>query len=124
MFPYICKVKKKQAIFNFSLMIVVLFSMLFQSFHSYKHLSKELSQEICHHKYSLHKTEFTHQHNGFDHCFICEFTFSNYIPTEFSFFEFKLATIPTGYSYYYSSENSQYFKGSFFSLRAPPSNIV
>ncbi|MFI0492139.1 MAG: hypothetical protein ACH345_11650, partial [Flavobacterium sp.] len=90
--------KKKLILINFTLMIVVLFSILFQSFHSYEHLAKELSQEICHHKYNLHKTEFTHQHNNFEHCSICEFTFSNYIPTDFSLFEFKLATIPAGVS--------------------------
>lgn len=124
MFPYICIVKKKLILINFNLMIVVLFSILFQSFHSYQHLEKELSQEICHHKYHLHKTELTHQHNSFEHCSLCEFTFSNYIPTGFSTFEFKLAVFPTRISNYYFKENTKYFKGSFFSLRAPPSFIV
>jgi len=124
MFPYLCKVKKKLVQINFTLMIVVLFSILFQSFHSYEHLAKELSQEICHHKYKLHKTEFTHQHTSYERCSICEFTFSNYIPNDFSTFEFKLAAFPTSVSCYYFKENTQYFKGSFFSLRAPPSFIV
>ena len=124
MFPYICKVKKKQVLFNFSMMFVVLFSILLQSFHSYEHLSKQLSQDICHHKFNLHKTELTHQHNTFDHCYVCEFTFSNYIPSAFSLFEFKIVTIPIENSHYYSDESIQYFNGSFFSLRAPPPNIV
>lgn len=124
MFTYICKVKKKQALLSFSMMIVVLFSMLFQSFHSYEHLSKEFSQEIFYHKYDLHKTEFTHQHKAFDHCFVCEFTFSNFLPSVFSIFEFKFATNPIGYSYYYSNKNNEYFKGSLFLLRAPPLAFV
>ena len=124
MFTYICKVKKKQALFSFSMMIVVLFSMLFQSFHSYEHLSKEFSQEIFQHKYDLHKTEFTHQHKAFDHCFVCEFTFSTFLPSTFSTFEFNSATKKFGYSHYYSSKNNEYFKGSLFALRAPPTFIV
>ncbi len=120
MFPYICKVKKKLVLINFTLMIVVLFSILFQSIHSYEHLATEISQEICHHKNHLHKTEFTHQHNGFEHCSICEFTFSTSIPTHFPTFEFKIAAIPAGISNFYFKENTQYFNGSYFSLRAPP----
>ena len=124
MFLTFASMKKKQVIINFSLMLAVLFSMLFQSFHSYEHLSKQLSEEVCHHKYNLHKTEINHQHKGFDHCFLCEFTLSTFIATEISFFEYKSAIIFTANSLYYSNENAQFFKGSLFSLRAPPSFIV
>jgi len=117
-------VKKKQIILNFALMLVVLFSMLFQSFHSYTHLVKQLSQEICHHKYNLHKTQFTHHHNTLEHCFVCEFTFSSFIRTEISHFEFKNIIVPTGYSIFKSREITQFFKGSLFALRAPPIFIV
>lgn len=116
--------KKRQFIINFSLMIAVLFSMLFQSFHSYEHLSKKLSEKFCNHKYNLNKTEINHQHKGFDHCFLCEFTLSTFIATEISFFEYKSPILFTANYLYYSNENAQFFKGSLFSLRAPPSCIV
>jgi len=73
--------KKRIAIINFTLMIAVLFAMLLQSVHSFKHISKLFSEKECHHKYTG-KTEISHQHHPFDHCFACDFTFSSGIASE------------------------------------------
>ncbi len=124
MFPYICKVKKKLILINFTLMIVVLFSILFQSIHSYEHFSKELSQEICHHKYHLHKTEFSHQHNNFEHCFVCHFSVSSFVASDIHHYEFQKVSFSTGYFFFKSRQITQFFKGSLFALRAPPIFIV
>lgn len=104
-------------------MVAVLFSMLFQSFHSYGHLVKQLSQEICSHKYNSSK-EITHQHHNFDRCFVCDFTLSNFVSTEIYHFDFKQTNIPTGYTFLESRTIIQFFKGSLFALRAPPRFIV
>ena len=124
MFLTFVPMKKRQVIINFSLTIAVLFSILFQSFHSYEHLSKQLSEKVCHHKYNHHKTEINHQHKGFDHCFLCEFTLSSFIATDISVFEYKSVLFSSVNFLYFSNENIQFFKGSLFSLRAPPSFIV
>ena len=111
--------KRKFVIVNISLMVVVLFSMLLQSVHSYEHLVKLFSEKECHHHYSQ-KTEINHQHHPFDHCFVCEFTFGSYVST--SFFSLKeriTITISQHYSFLYKL-TSQFFKGSLFALRAPP----
>ena len=115
--------KKKFAILNYFLLLAVLFSMLFQSFHSYEHLAKQLSQEICSHKYNSSK-EITHQHHNFDHCFVCDFTLSSFISADISHFELNKINIPSGYSIFKSREITQFFKGSLFALRAPPVYIV
>ena len=115
--------KKKFVILNSFLMFAVLFAMLFQSVHSYEHIAKQLSEKNCLHKYTSSK-EITHQHHDFDHCFVCHFTVSSFVGSEISRFEFKKITIPSGYSFFKSKEITQFFKGSLFALRAPPSFIV
>jgi len=122
-FLYLQQMKKKFVLLNYFLMVAVLFSMLFQSFHSYEHLAKQLSQEVCNHKYNSSK-EITHQHHNYDRCFVCDFTLSSFVSTEIHHFEFKKINIPSGYSFYKSREITQFFKGSLFALRAPPIFIV
>jgi hypothetical protein len=115
--------KKKFVILNFFLVFAVLFSMLFQYVHSYQHLRKQLSEKECAHKYSSSQ-EITHQHHNFDNCFVCNFTVSTFISSGITVFGFKKIKFPTGYSFFNSKEITQFFKGSLFALRAPPSFIV
>jgi len=122
-FLHLHGMKKKQVIINLFLMMAVLFAMLFQSFHSYEHLAKQLSQKQCQHKYDLSKTEFTHHHNNFDHCFVCEFTFVNFIsPERISYYSYpNHGKIP----YFYAVQDAIIsFSGSLFALRGPPVSIV
>jgi hypothetical protein len=104
--------------------LAVLFAIVLQSAHSFSHLEKEFTTKECHHKYAKNKTELTHAHHNFDHCFVCEFTFSTSIRSDFPAFNFKKAQIPVSYSFFYSKEITQSFRGSLFALRAPPSFIV
>jgi hypothetical protein len=115
--------KKKFVIVNSFLVLAVLFAMLFQSVHSYEHLSQQLSEKKCQHKYTSSK-EITHQHHNFDHCIVCNFTISNFVTSDNSHFEFKKMIISSGYSFFKSREITQFFKGSLFALRAPPIFIV
>ncbi len=115
--------KKRFVIVNVILIVAVLFSMLFQSVHSYEHFEKQLSEKKCHHKPNL-SSEITHQHHGFEHCFVCEFTFSNFTTLKTNSFEFKNWNAHFSYSFFYSKQISQYFKGSLFQLRAHPYFIV
>ena len=111
--------KRKFVIVNLMLIVVVLFSMLLQSLHSFEHLVKLFSEKECHHHYSQ-KTEINHQHHPFDHCFVCEFTYGSYVLT--AFFSLKnriIVTLSQQYSFVYKL-TSPFFKGSLFALRAPP----
>jgi hypothetical protein len=115
--------KKRVVIFNALLVVAILFSMLFQSLHSYNHFAKQLSEKKCEHKL-ISSQEITHQHQGFEHCFLCEFTFSNYTLSKNIFFEFKKSLSNLQSSFLYSNKIIQYFKGSLISLRGPPLFIV
>jgi len=115
--------KKKFIILNSFLVFAVLFSMLFQYVHSYEHLAKQLSEKKCDHKYTSSQ-EITHQHHNFDHCFVCNFIISNFIYSNISYFEFKKIIIPSGSTFFKSREITQFFRGSLFALRAPPSFMV
>jgi hypothetical protein len=115
--------KKIFIIVNSFLTFAVLFSMLFQYVHSYEHLANQLSEKECSHKYNS-KQEITHQHHNFDDCFVCDFAFSNFTSSEIFRFEFKQITFPSGYTFFKTKEITQFFKGSLFALRAPPSFIV
>ncbi|WP_309614696.1 hypothetical protein [Flavobacterium sp.] len=116
--------KKRFLIVNSIMGLVVLLAILFQSFDAMSHLEKQFSEKHCYHNYHHHKTEITHAHDGFDHCFTCEFTFSSFVsPSKLTFTSQKVEVVTKYYSYY-SKEITQFFRGSLFALRAPPSFIV
>ncbi|MEO8233864.1 MAG: hypothetical protein ABI549_00490 [Flavobacterium sp.] len=115
--------KKKFIIINSLLAIVVLFSILFQSIHSYEHLVKQISEKHCHHKLTS-GSQITHQHHNLDHCFVCDFTLGAFVNSSISYFQFIKRPVSTGYSFIYSKEITNFFKGSLFALRAPPCFIV
>jgi hypothetical protein len=115
---------KKRVLISLFFGLAVLIAIVLQSVHTFNHLEQELTTKECHHKYAKNKTEFTHAHHNLDHCFVCEFTFSTSIKSDFYTFTFKKVEIPVSYSYFYSKEITQSFRGSLFALRAPPSFIV
>ncbi len=116
--------KKVSFIVNSVMGLMVLFAILLQSFDAMSHLEKQFSEKHCHHKYNHNKTEISHAHEGFDHCFACEFTFSNFVsPSKQAFITSKVQ-VPTQYSFYHSKEITQFFRGSLFALRAPPQFIA
>ena len=116
--------KNKISIISLSFAIIVMSAILLQSFHSFHHLEQFVTEKHCHHKYALNKTEIGHQHEGFDHCFVCEFALSNYTPTHFYSFDFRKTEVSTSYTFCYSKEITQSFRGALFALRAPPTVIV
>ncbi len=115
---------RKLLLTNALMGLVVLFTILFQSFDAIGHLREQFSEKHCHHNYNHHKTEINHAHEGFDHCFACEFAFSSHTSTAIKSFEFKKTDVQTFHTFFYSKEITQKFRGSLFSLRAPPSFIV
>jgi len=114
--------KKNKLIISLSLAIAVLFSILFQSIHTYEHLEKQLPQKQCHHKYSS-SSEITHQHHNFDHCNVCEFSFGSYIsPKQFSY---QLYSTYKQIPYFIGAKETVLsFSGSLYSLRGPPVNSL
>lgn len=111
--------KKRYVILNLSLMITVLFSILFQSLHSYEHIVKEFSEVKCEHSHDTGATQITHQHPNFDHCFTCEFAFGNFIAPEL--FSYELRIIHPEIPYFFASTEAAFaFSGSTYSLRGPP----
>lgn len=104
--------------------MAVLFALVLHSVHALGHLEKELTEKQCHHKHAKNATELTHAHHNNDHCFVCEFTFSTSLNSDF--FTINVANVQTlvSYTYFYSKEITQSFRGSLFALRAPPSFIV
>lgn len=116
--------KNKFSILSLFFATTILLVVLLQSAHSFHHLEKFIAEKHCNHKYNGNKTEINHGHNDFEHCFACEFTFSNTINSDFFVFSFKKTTALYSYSFFYSKEISQSFRGSLFALRAPPCFIV
>ena len=117
-------VMKKNYIISLFFGLAVLLAIVLQSMHAFNHIEQELSAKECHHKYAKNKTEFTHAHHNNEHCFVCEFAFSSSLKSDFFAFYFKKIRIPVSYSFFYSKEITQSFRGSLFALRAPPSFIV
>lgn len=95
-------------------MVAVLFTMLFQSVHIYRHWIADASatEKKCQHETNLH-------HHAYDDCGVCDFSFWYYVkPAVFHYlFYFPLAAVP------YLLKDVQVvtsFSGSLFALRGPP----
>lgn len=97
-------------------MIAVLFAILFQSLHSYEHIleENETYTKLDSSKKDVHAND--HNHGK---CFVCEFTFSNFIGAEFTSFQFKTSFQAIAYSFFYT-ETPSVFSGSQATLRGPP----
>jgi len=110
--------KKNKILIHFSIVIAILFSILFQSYDSYTHIKKEKAETACHHK-GKSKHQITHQHHSLEHCFVCEFAFSSAAP--FTVFDFKTTKIvfKTQHHFYYSDVVKSYTNNSNL-LRGPP----
>ena len=115
--------KKNNSIGSFVFGLMVFLAILIQSFHSFHHLEEAFAREHCHHDYSKNHSQITHNHS-FDHCFTCEFAFSNSLKSETSSFNFKKPHFHSSYTFSQSREITQFFCGSLFALRAPPTFIV
>ena len=117
------RMKKKIIFINFSVSLMVLFAMLFQTVHSYEHIYRQITEKHCDHSNSLNKYQITHSHSVDANCSICHFTFSTFIPTDFYPYSFTKVIHATILEFIYSKINSTFFKGSLFALRAPPSLV-
>mgnify|MGYP003404365037 CR=1 FL=1 len=114
--------KQKHLLIRFFFAIVLLASIVAQSFHGFEHLEKKFSEKICLHKHT-NSAELTHQHKGFEQCLVCTISFQNGI-TEKQFYcqlqpEYHFVS---NYSFTFSTIIS--FSGSLYSLRGPPQYIV
>jgi len=100
-------------------MFSVLFAILFQSMHSYEHILDD-NTTFAHFdasKMDVHASDHNHQK-----CFVCEFTFSNFVGTEINSFQFTKSFEAIAYGFFYSATPSV-FSGSQTSLRGPPQSI-
>jgi hypothetical protein len=110
--------KKKIIHINFSLVIAIVFSILFQSFDSYSHFKSEFFEPKCVHE-STSKHEITHQHHSAEHCFICKFSFSAAVT--YDFFVFKTQNKPVEIlNNFFRSEVYLSFSENSNPLRGPP----
>jgi hypothetical protein len=116
-------IKKKLALSNLLLVAAVLFSMLFQSMDSYRHMEEQRLERHCHHTHARGQEEFTHQHHGFDKCSVCEFTLHNFLSPEVTTFHPQQAFRAIPY-FFTAVETPTSFSGSTYSLRGPPCFIV
>ncbi|MEZ0181030.1 MULTISPECIES: hypothetical protein [Flavobacterium] len=115
--------KRKQLILSFAFAVTILFSILFQSVHSYEHIVKQLSEKQCHHDYNDPNGEITHQHHNYDLCFVCNFAFGSYIVPESISFQFHTFGTETPYFFPLTEKIFSISKPSYL-LRGPPAFIV
>lgn len=114
--------KRKQLLYSFTLAAAVLFSILFQSFHSYEHLEKQLSHKFCVHNPTQNKAELTHQHKVFEQCAVCHFEFGSSLCPKFISYHFfsDFRAIP-----FFSKDQKEIisFSGSLYAHRGPPAFV-
>jgi len=111
--------KKKLAILNLYLMSAVLFTILFQSLHTYRHLVADYfdETEVCHHSHD----GVSHQHSE-ESCSICDFHFWFYTQPEVLTYRFDFPIKPVPYLYQEQALITT-FSGSLFSHRGPPQTV-
>ncbi len=112
--------KKNYALRGLLLGLMLLLAIGIQSFDSFHHLEKSLTEKKCYHKTAHNKAEITHGHAAKEHCFVCEFTFSQVTQAKVFSFSFQQINWLDRYAFFCSHDFTPYFKGSLFALRAPP----
>lgn len=112
--------KKKFVIINVLLSMAVLFSILFQSVHSYEHISEQIGTKHSVEPISKNKTEINRNHSINEKCETCDFHFSSFTTNDFYLFSFDKNNLVKAFTSFFSEQHSSFFKGCIFSLRAPP----
>lgn len=97
-------------------MLTVLLAILTQTVHSYEHFS---GNKIALHNLDDYQTDLHQNDHNHQQCFVCEFTFNNFIAVEGTSITFETSTVNVAYSFFYS-EKPSFFSGSHSSLRGPP----
>lgn len=109
---------------NYFLAVTVLFVMLAQAIDGTEHLITNIHTKKCVHKH-YSNDYFTHQHQGHNQCFVCDFSFST-----FTFLHNEVAPSNIAIDYYsrkniFFLNNQLYFYfGTNRQLRGPPQFIV
>ncbi|OXA82102.1 hypothetical protein B0A65_01720 [Flavobacterium frigidimaris] len=113
--------KMKLRIFSLFLPLVVVFAILFPAIHSYEHIqSHNTSHKSVKLQLQSNKADLkVHDHSN-EECTICHFKFSPVATFSFSCFQFYKNSPLIHTVHFYFSSFSEFFKGSLFSLRAPP----
>lgn len=103
-----------------SLVMTVLFSILFQSLHTYEHFVKQFADKECHHKKNNSgEPEITHQHHSQDDCKVCHFSFGSYITPKV--IAYNLHSNFKQVAYFHGTQEGIFiFSGSMYSHRGPP----
>jgi hypothetical protein len=112
--------KSNQKIIQLFLLFLFLLATTLQSFDAIHHFKEESKVVKCHHKYNNNATEISHAHHQIEHCKICDFTFSTVTYTSVLKYNFYKPTVHQQYTFFHSKDITQFFRGSLFSLRAPP----
>jgi hypothetical protein len=77
------------------------------------------SEKHCLHPNDSGKPQITHEHRSFDHCFTCEFSFSNFVAPQI--FDFQFIAPHKAIPYFFDVlETPHSFSGSDYRLRGPP----
>ena len=97
--------------------LIVLFAILFPVIHSYEHILDSGSKEKI--EFSEH-TQLKSKFHSAEKCSICDFKFSACSTFTFTAFHFYKNSSVTQHVTFYAKKQTIFFKGSLFSLRAPP----
>ena len=114
----------KSRIFSgYAMGLLVLFSILSQSLHTFRHLADHMSEKHCDHKYAA-ENEFSHSHHNDDHCDACDYIFSVAALTVPQSFSISQSAAFPAYIAGTQSKHISFFSGSQFLHRGPPAFIV
>lgn len=113
--------RKKRLLISVTLVITVLFSILFQSLHTYEHFVKQFADKECHHKKNnFGVAEIIHKHHAVDDCKVCHFTFGSYVFPKVIAYKLILNYKQLPY-FHTDTEKNILYSGSMYSHRGPPS---
>ncbi len=115
------RMKRRFALFNLTLMAVVLLTTAYQSFHAFSHVAQSQGCEHTHNKQEKHIKHFgSHHDHDNDKCHICDFHFDFFVAPQQFCLRLDFPFYETEYRFS-SKEATPSFTGSLFSHRGPPS---
>lgn len=114
--------KKRLVFLNVFFALSMLAAIVSQSLHEMAHYTEFKKERHCHHEQQS-REDVSHEHVNLDHCHLCDFVFANFTTPEIFSFQIQKAVLTADKPFAHNREITQFFRGSLFALRAPPTLV-
>ncbi|AWA29324.1 hypothetical protein HYN48_04050 [Flavobacterium magnum] len=114
--------KNRLAFLNVFFALSMLAAIVSQSVHEIAHYAEFQKERHCHHEQQS-RENISHEHVNLNHCPVCDLAFTHFTTPDIFGFRLHRPVFSTDKPFSQSNGITQFFRGSLFALRAPPTLV-